>query len=415
MRIKIPLLAVFFATLSLSLASCDTDALVNSASDGASSPGGVSFGLDAQVIATVQSTVDSLRLELRQGTVVRSQAVALDSSVRVSDLAAGRWFISVGLYNKQGVLKYYGSDSVTVVAGEVAKADIGLKPAKGSVDISIHLDSTTIDTLPLIVCPVATNFLGTWLLQEVAGTPVYDRSISLVLTDSGSRLSGTDGCNFIFGFWTAGGRDSLRFQYANTFRGCFDSSNVAKLPMALENTRGWKLVGGQLWLLDSLGGVLAKYGTYVLHPTGALPDTLVRQVVPEAAVDTSSLKLATVSILGLQKQDSFLVLTVQLPHPNVKVRLLNFTYVDEICSQPNVSNDTLSIKIGPDTGCVLVYKEYFVEPPQRLLVIGEESDSTADAQGPVVAKLRIPRSSLTRTQKVYFIDRTGKQVVSLAG
>ena len=185
--------------------------------------------------------------------------------------------------------------------------------------------------------------------------------------------------------------------------------------MALKNTRGWKLVGGQLWLLDSLGGVLAKYGTYVLHPTGALPDTLVRQVVPEAAVDTSSLKLATVSILGLQKQDSFLVLTVQLPHPNVKVRLLNFTYVDEICSQPNVSNDTLSIKIGPDTGCVLVYKEYFVEPPQRLLVIGEESDSTADAQGPVVAKLRIPRSSLTRTQKVYFIDRTGKQVVSLAG
>lgn len=273
MRIKIPLLAVFFATLSLSLASCDTDALVNSASDGASSPGGVSFGLDAQVIATVQSTVDSLRLELRQGTVVRSQAVALDSSVRVSDLAAGRWFISVGLYNKQGVLKYYGSDSVTVVAGEVAKADIGLKPAKGSVDISIHLDSTTIDTLPLIVCPVATNFLGTWLLQEVAGTPVYDRSISLVLTDSGSRLSGTDGCNFIFGFWTAGGRDSLRFQYSNSFVGCRDTSNVAQLPMALENTRRWKLVGGQLWLLDSLGGVLAKYGTYVLHPTGALPDT----------------------------------------------------------------------------------------------------------------------------------------------
>jgi len=282
MRIKIPLLAVLFATLSLSLASCDTDALVNSASDGASSPGGVSFGLDAQTIAAVQSSVDSLRLELRQGTVVRTQAVALDSSVRVSDLAAGRWFISVGLYNKQGVLKYYGSDSVTVVAGEVAKADIGLKPAKGSVDISIHLDSATIDTT--LVGPVVTNaFLGHWLLQEVAGTPVYDRNIPLVLTDSNLRvnghnvitgsLSGTDGCTSIGGFWSASDQISLRFQYSNSFVGCRDTSNVAQLPMALENTRRWKLVGGQLWLLDSLGGVLAKYGTYVLHPTGALPDT----------------------------------------------------------------------------------------------------------------------------------------------
>jgi len=273
MRIKIPLLAVLFATLSLSLASCDTDALVNSASGGTSSPGGVSFGLDAQTIAAVQSSVDSLRLELRQGTVVRSQAAALDSSVRVSDLAAGRWFIGIGLYNKQGVLKYYGSDSVTVVAGEVAKADIGLKPAKGSVDISIHLDSTTSDTT--IICTVSSKaFLGNWLLQEVAGKPVYDRSISLVLTDSSPRLSGTDGCNFLVGgSWIAGGRDSLRFQYGSTRMYCFDSSNVAQLPMALENTRRWKLVGGQLWLLDSLGGVLAKYGTYVLHPTGALPDT----------------------------------------------------------------------------------------------------------------------------------------------
>lgn len=304
MRIKIPLLAALFATLSLSLSSCDTDALVNSASEGTSLPGGVSFGLDAQVIATVHSTVDSLRLELRQGTVVRTQAVVLDSSVRVSDLAAGRWFIGVGLYNKQGVLKYYGSDSVTVVAGEVAKADIGLSSAKGSVDVSIHLDSATMDTT-LVSGGSSKAFLGNWLLH--------------------------------------------------------------------------------------------------------LPDTLVRQMVPEPAVDTLSLKLATVSILALQKQDSFLVLTVKLPHPSVKVRLLDFTYVDEICIHPGIVNDTLPGGVSLDTGCSLVYAEYLVEPPQRLLVIGEESDSTADAQGPVVAKLRIPRSSLTRTKNVSFTDRTGKQ------
>ena len=283
MRIKIPLLAALFATLSLFLASCDTDALVNSASDETSSPGGVSFRLDTQVIATVQSSVDSLRLELRQGTVVRSQAVALDSSVRVSDLAAGRWLIRTGLYDKQGVLKYYGSDSVTVVSGEVAKADIGLTSANGSVDVSIHLDSTTINT-------------------------------TLLCTAS--------------------------------------------------------------------------------------KDTLVRQIVPEPGVDTASLKLATVSILGLQQQDSFLVLTVTLPHPNAKVRLLDYTYMINVCPAPFDIN-------GDDGKCSLLPLRPYVTGPQSLLVIGDDSDSTTDAQGPVVARLRILRSSLT-TGGVIFFDRTGK-------
>lgn len=271
MRLKSLLPALLpLALLGAGLSACDSRSTSLPTSVQESTPGGFAFRLDSATLASAKPYADSLRVELRQGTRLRVVAAALDSDVRVNDLESGSWAITVGLYAKDGALKYVGSDTVLVSAGKVAAANVTLRPAKGSVLITIRIDSTGIPDCPPIdtIGPV-----GYWYLQTVQGKPVVGRSIALILESDGS-LSGTDGCNHIAGGWkTQSG--SLSLSYAQTLMACESGSPTDNLPLALSRVRGWNRTPDQLTLLDSAGAVLATYGTRPMEecatPDGSAP------------------------------------------------------------------------------------------------------------------------------------------------
>jgi heat shock protein HslJ len=381
MRLKSSLLALIPAAfLATAMNACDTDSVTGTETNAPviQGQGGFAFGLDLQTIATVRPYVDSLRIELRKGNQVRTLSAALDSSVRISDLENGTWTIGVGLYANTGILKYYGSDTVIVKAGEVAQADIHLRPASGSVDILIHID-TTAPCTSVVATPA-----GHWYLQEITGKTIYDRKLPLNLDSNG--LSGTDGCNTIFGSW--GATDStLTMRFGSTKMYCFDSAypEFLKLPLILAGSRRWNIADGQLWIWDSLGN-LVKYGNAPsLHPTGLLTDSITIQ--PESNIDTSKLKLSHVTILDMTPLDSStLELTVQLPHPNLKLRLLELPAIDTmpapVCFESHLGHDTAIITnsgsqvIQPQLFAMICSMPDYIRIPTYLLV-GDEGNSPA--------------------------------------
>lgn len=305
MRLKSLLPALLpLALLGAGLSACDSRSTSLPTSVQESTPGGFAFRLDSTTLATAKPYADSLRVELRQGTRLRVVAAALDSAVRVNDLESGSWAITVGLYAKDGALKYVGSDTVLVSAGKVAAANVTLRPAKGSVDITIRIDTTGIPDCPPIdtIGPV-----GTWYLQTVQGKPVVGRSIALILESDGS-LSGTDGCNHIAGGWkTQGG--SLSLSYAQTLMACESGSPTDNLPLALSRVRGWNRTADQLTLLDSAGAVLATYGTRPMEecatPNGSSPNgTWLLQVIGKDTVYANRYELILKDSSGSYINDS---------------------------------------------------------------------------------------------------------------
>jgi heat shock protein HslJ len=360
MRLKTFLLALFPLTLvGAGLTACDSRSTSLPTSLQESAPGGFAFALDSATLTTAKNLADSLRVELRQGTRLRSVSTALDSAVRVNDLESGSWAITVGLYAKDGSLKYVGSDTVTVSAGKIAAANVVLRPAKGSVDIVIRIDSTPVEPVP------SQGPLGSWILQTVGKDTVYATQYELFL-DSTGHVSGTDGCNRVGGTWSLEAR-TLRVA-TTTKMACFDNP-VPELSGALWATRSWKLdTSGNdrhLRLLDSLGKTLAVYGTYVLHPTGALvpaPD----QVILVDSLDTAMIPNRVPVALGAAvPSDSGLLLTVTLPHPGVKVHLVGLAASEPMACNP-VTVDTVLLPGQVVTlGCIMVL------PAGRYALVGE--------------------------------------------
>jgi len=179
---------LLFALGSFPLVGCNEPDSSTGPSNGPTQVGTLDFALPAALRAQVAGTADSLRVEMRHGNAVRSISVALDSTAHAPDLDPGMWTISVGLYQLDGTLKYYGEDSVLVQSGKRALAVVTLRPAKGSVDIVIRLELPQ-DPQPLF---------GTWYVIGVDSASIYDRSIPLTFGDTG-HLSGSDGCNSFSG------------------------------------------------------------------------------------------------------------------------------------------------------------------------------------------------------------------------
>lgn len=186
----------------LPLMGCQRETSSTAAPDGSS--GTVSFTLPAALRSQVQATADSLRIELRQDDKYRFAAGSLDSTVRVSDLETGFWTIQVGLYSSDGVLRYFGESSVQVRPGELARAQVTLRPAKGSVDIEIHLEGYDTDTLH------PRRFQGVWYLSNwtVPGTVPYHFTLIL---DSTGKLTGWNGRNTFTSLWSISSENTLSF------------------------------------------------------------------------------------------------------------------------------------------------------------------------------------------------------------
>lgn len=374
MRLKSLLPALLpLALLGAGLSACDSRSTSLPTSVQEATPGGFAFRLDSATLATAKPYADSLRVELRQGTRLRTLSTSIERSVRVNDLESGSWEITVGLYAKDGALKYVGSDTVLVSAGKVASADLVLRPAYGSVDITIHIDPTrSPDCPPIEPVLLPGSPLGKWLLQTVGTDTVFDRSFELTL-DSIENFSTTDGCNRIGGIWSLEPR-TLRATMT-TKMACFDNP-VPELPGALWVARSWKLdTSGNdrhLLLLDSLGKTLAVYGTYVLHPTGALVPK-VDQVILVDSIDTAMIPnrvpVALVSIDNAANGDGYL-LKVTLPHPGVKVHAIRLPQVFEPPVCESMVLDTV-LQPGEATSPICYTAPH--HPTHSFLIVGEDS------------------------------------------
>ncbi len=223
----------------LPLAGCQRDTSSTAANDG--SAGTVSFTLPAALRSLVQSTADSLRIELRQGDKYRFAAGSLDSTVRVSELEPGSWAIQVGLYSSDGVLRYFGESSVQVRPGELARAEVTLRPAKGSVDIEIHLEGYDSDTLH------PKRLQGTWYLSNWTAPGTVPFHFTLVL-DSTGKLTGWNGRNTFTSLWNTSSENTLSFP-SDPFG--IEMANPWGIGQVIQNNSPYT------WVADLSGSVLS--------------------------------------------------------------------------------------------------------------------------------------------------------------
>lgn len=340
MKLLRPLLLSFAL---LAFAGCDRT--VGSSSE-TPATGAVDFSLPAALRTQVAGSADSLRVELRQGTVLKSRSVAFDSGVRVEGLDAGLWTLSVGLYKAGGALTYFGEDSVRILPGQVAKAVVTLLPATGSVDIVIRLEEKPTDPSPL---------RGHWFLLRVDAFVVSGKSIPLYLGDSGN-VSGSDGCNGISGSYQATAV-SIRFgsDFLSTDMYCGIYETMPSVTRHLVRARSWSISDSDLILKDSTGGFLLRYGRTppVVPPP---PSDWIR--LDSIAGDTAGHVLVGVRLDTAIASDSGVELSVVLPHPGLTLQLFSLPAFPR-------GVDTLA---DPAVGLKLVAPPM---TPSRLLVAGE--------------------------------------------
>lgn len=292
----------------LAFAGCDRTVSSGAYSE-TEKTGALDFTLPAALRAQVAISADSLRVEMRQGTLLKSRSVALDSAVRMDGLDAGAWKISVGLYKAGGALSYFGEDSVRILPGQIAKAVVTLRPAKGSVDIVIRLEDPP---------QKPTALLGDWFLWQVDTFRVAGKSIPLRLDDSG-KVTGTDGCNGIGGHYTATAT-SIRFgnDFFSTEMYCPIYQTMPGVTNALLKARFWKASNGELVLFDSLETVILRYGR---TPPPVVPPVSPTKTIDSIGADTTGLALVAIRLDTAVASDSGVLLSVTLPYPGLDIRL----------------------------------------------------------------------------------------------
>lgn len=230
--------------------------------------GGVSFQLDTAVLSKVRGTADSLRLELRKGTELKTVAARLDQVVRVTDLEPGDWTLDAGLYSAAGSLSWYAKGVVLVTPGGIAKAELTLKPAKGSVDVVIRLDTngTTRDSV----------LVGMWYFR-VAGNKLVEpgRTDAYLYLGADGSLKRSDGCNTFAGTWLA--KDSQLTRTATAKPGTNDCDYLPTYEYATDYEIGnaldfgiyWKITGSNVLRLSDKNGV--ELGVLTRSPAPVLP------------------------------------------------------------------------------------------------------------------------------------------------
>ena len=241
--------------VALPLIGCQ-DTPRNLLASGGESSGGMAFRLDSAVLAQVGTSVDSLRLELRKGTVLRSVAVRVSDSVRVTDLEPGDWTLEAGLYDSARTLKWYGKTTVSIVSGTVAKAFLDLKAATGSVDVIIRLDSA--------VSPSRDSLLrGEWFFLTANGKTIRERRGRPYLGLELMGLSVYDGCNSSgSGTWTAGDTSLHLVPGPSTMMACLDTNasyaSSGDVDFAIASASRWSFgTDGRLILRDMKGATVA--------------------------------------------------------------------------------------------------------------------------------------------------------------
>ena len=101
----------------------------------------------------------------------------------------------------------------------------------------------------------------TWVADEVAGQPVADGTEPSLIVAADGKVSGDAGCNGYFGSVIVDGEAISFGNLGATQKTCPEPamSQEHRLLQALDSTRGYRLVGGDLVLLDGAGVPLARF------------------------------------------------------------------------------------------------------------------------------------------------------------
>jgi len=150
-------LAALPLALGLALSGClDPDAITSSdPSQSSAQAGGVAFHLSGADSLALVGKADSVRIEAsRTGYPTHSVSGSLFGTTRLSDLEPGLWSLRIALYDANLAIRWAGDTTVAITSGTTADAVVRLRPATGSVNVRIVLDSTSPgsaanDTLPV--------------------------------------------------------------------------------------------------------------------------------------------------------------------------------------------------------------------------------------------------------------------------
>jgi putative lipoprotein len=101
----------------------------------------------------------------------------------------------------------------------------------------------------------------TWIAQEVGGQPVTGGVEPSLVVGSDGKVSGHAGCNGYFGSVIVAGEAMSFGNLGSTRMACAEPamSQENRLLKALDSTRGYRLLDGELVLLDGTGATLVRF------------------------------------------------------------------------------------------------------------------------------------------------------------
>jgi putative lipoprotein len=101
----------------------------------------------------------------------------------------------------------------------------------------------------------------TWIAEEVAGLPVPGGIKPSLVVEADGKVSGHAGCNGYFGSVIIDGEAMSFGNLGATRMACAEPamSQEDRLLRALDSTRGYRLLEGNLVLLDGAGSTLVRF------------------------------------------------------------------------------------------------------------------------------------------------------------
>lgn len=154
---------ILLGSLPMTLAGC-SEVLPPSGSE-ASVAGGVAFRVQTSQLDTLASQVDSLRVQVGNGSTTRSIQVPVAGEARIDGLAQGVWRVDVELL-QLGSLRYQGFAFVTVEPGKTAMAKVILHALAGNLQVEVGVDPEG----GAVHLPEA--LVGSWVLSDLAARTI---------------------------------------------------------------------------------------------------------------------------------------------------------------------------------------------------------------------------------------------------
>ncbi|WP_191963654.1 META domain-containing protein [Neisseria zalophi] len=113
--------------------------------------------------------------------------------------------------------------------------------------------------LPSNTAPAAQALDGAWQITEAGGRPISTEDAAIRFNQADKLYSVTTGCNNLFGGYTDGTNNTLRFEEAaSTLMACPDMETEQRLANTLREVRAYRFKGKYLEMTDTRGTIVIR-------------------------------------------------------------------------------------------------------------------------------------------------------------